>query len=94
MSTTINDIPQGESWATKFRVTTFCDGGTPVSATNLAVGGIHPGVPTLYEGVGIIKTRDRQRELLVVVDTASHQEFAVSYADCWAWEPIEWIENE
>lgn len=94
MSKTINDIPQGESWATKFRTTTFVRDGVPVVANNLALGEAHPGEPKLYEGLGIIKTRDTARELLELIDTQSQQQFTVSYADCWAWEPIEWIENE
>jgi len=94
MSKTINDIPPGESWATKFRTTTFCLDGVPVTATNLALGQPHPGEPTVYEGLGIIKTRDKDSELLELIDTQSQQQFTVNYADCWAWEPIEWIENE
>ena len=94
MSKTINDIPPGESWATKFRTTTFCVDGVPVRVKNLALGEKHPGEPTVYEGLGIIKTRDTTSELLEVIDTQTQDVFTVSYQDCWAWEPIEWIENE
>jgi len=91
---TLDDIPQGESWATRFRVTTFVRDGVPVRASLLQPGQAHPGVPQVYEGLGIIRTRDTASQMLLVIDSEHHLEFRVSYADCWAWEPIEWIENE
>ena len=42
----IKDIPAGESWACRFKTTTFLDSeGQPVEAFNLALGQAHPGVP-------------------------------------------------
>lgn len=89
-TTTLDDIPAGTAWATRFRTTTFVQDGAPVRAHNLAIGATHPGSPELYEGLGIIKTRDTLAQYLVVVDTLSGQEFTVAYKDCWDWDTIEW----
>jgi len=93
MKTTIDLIPQGESWATRFWCTTFVVDGVPVRVQNLAVGQTHPGTVERYEGIGIIKTRDSAQQLLCVIDTQSQQEFVVPYANTWDPEPIEWTEE-
>ena len=92
---TLDDIPLGTSWATRFRTVTFVtEQGTPVRPAYLKPGDIHPGTPGAYEGIGIIKTRDRDQKLLTVIDTESHLEFTVSYEDCWDWDTIEWITSD
>lgn len=89
---TIDDIPQGESWATRFRTTTFVnDQGVPVRPGFLEIGGVHPGKPALYEGIGVIKTRDSANRMLTVIDSECYLEFTVSYDDCWEWDTVEWI---
>jgi hypothetical protein len=93
MKTTIDLIPQGESWATRFWCTTFVVDGVPVRVQNLAVGQTHPGTVERYEGIGIIKTRDSAQQLLCVIDSQSQQEFVVPYANTWDPEPIEWTEE-
>lgn len=87
---TLDELPQGTAWATRFRTVTFLRAGKPVQAHNLAVGQTHPGEPGEYESLGIIKIRDSAKRLLVVVDTASQQEFTVAYDDCWDWDTVEY----
>ena len=90
---TLDDLPAGSSWATRFRTTTFVDTtGRPVRPAHLAPGDVHPGTPQVYEGLGVIKTRDSERQLLVVVDTRSSLEFTVAYGDCWDWDSVEYVE--
>ncbi len=87
----IEDIPVGESWACRFRTTTFLDeDGVPISA-NLQLGQAHPGTPGLYEGIGVIQVRDLENQRVQLQDTASLQQFTVSVDDCWDVDTIEWI---
>ena len=89
----IEDIPVGESWACRFRTTTFLDeDGMPRSA-NLQLGQAHPGTPGLYEGIGVIQVRDLENQRVQLQDTASLQQFTVSFDDCWDVDTIEWIEE-
>ena len=87
---TLDELPQGTSWATRFRTTTFLKDGKPITAPNLAVGERHPGTPGEYEGLGIIVLRDSDKQMLEVIDTESQQRFTVRYADCWDWDEVEW----
>ena len=89
----IKDIPAGQSWACKFRTTTFLDSdGTPVTATNLQLGQAHPGKPGVYESLGVICTRDAAAALVELQDTRTGQQFVVSFDDCWDCDTIDWIE--
>jgi hypothetical protein len=90
---TLDELPAGTSWATKFRTTTFLRDGEPITA-NLAVGERHPGTPGVYEGVGVIVKRDSKTKMLEVIDTASQQRFTVSYDNCWDWDEVLWNEKE
>lgn len=90
----IKDIPAGESWACRFRTTTFLDSnGKPVEAVNLALGQAHPGTPGVYESVGVIQVRDieNSRVQLQCVDTL--KQFTVAFEDCWDVDTIEWVED-
>ena len=87
---TLDELPQGTSWATRFRTTTFLDNGVPVQAHNLQIGEQHPGTPGVYEGLGVIAVRDSDAKMLEVIDTASQQRFRVSYEDCWDWDEVLW----
>ena len=89
---TLDDLPAGTSWATRFRTTTFLLNGMPVRA-NLAPGERHPGTPGVYEGLGVIVRRDSGTKMLEVIDTASQQRFTVSYDNCWDWDEVEWNEQ-
>ena len=89
----IKDINAGESWACKFRTTTFLDlEGVPVTAVNLQLGQAHPGTPGVYESVGIIARRDLDNNLVELVDSRTQKQFVVAVADCWDIDTIDWIE--
>ena len=90
----IEDIPVGESWACRFRTTTFLDANQkPVEAHNLQLGQAHPGVPGEYTSIGVIQVRDieNQRVQLQCVETL--KQFTVSFDDCWDVDTIEWQEE-
>ncbi len=90
---TIHNITTGESWACRFRTTTFLDSnGEPVKVTNLQMGQAHPGAPGEYTSIGIIQVRDKDREVVQLEDTRSHQQFVVDFEDCWDIDRIEWQE--
>ncbi len=90
---TIQDITAGESWACRFRTTTFLDSdGAPVEQKNLQLGQAHPGTPGTYESIGIIQVRDSKREVVQLEDVESHQQFVVDFQDCWDIDRIEWQE--
>lgn len=92
--TDIKDIPAGESWACRFRTTTFLDSdGKPVEAYNLALGQAHPGVPGEYEGIGVIQVRDLEKERVQLQCTESLKQFTVAFDDCWDIDTIEWAEE-
>ena len=89
----IEDIPAGESWACRFRTTTFVDAeGEPVTA-NLQLGQAHPGEPKVYEGIGIIQVRDVEQRRVQLQDTTSLRQFTVNFDDCWDVDTIEWTEE-
>jgi len=90
----IQDIPAGESWACRFRVTTFVDSeGAPVS-TSLQPGEVHPGTPQLYEGIGIIQVRDTENRRVQLQDVDSLAVFTVNFEDTWDVDRVEWQETE
>ena len=83
----ILDVQPGSSYACKFRVTTMLDElGRP--APNLS------DVPLkgagVYESFGLIKQRDTQQELVVVVDESTNREFVVEFANLWDIDTVEW----
>lgn len=91
----IRDVPTGESWGCRFRITTFLDDqGAPVSATNLQMGQAHPGTPGEYTGIGVIQVRDTERELVQLQDVATLEQHTVSFADIWDLDTIEWVEDQ
>lgn len=90
----IKDIPAGESWACRFKTTTFLDAnGLPIEAYNLALGSAHPGKPGVYEGIGVIQVRDLDQSRVQLQCTASLKQFTVDFADCWDIDTIEWTEE-
>ena len=90
----IRDIPAGESWACRFKTTTFLGAdGQPVAARNLALGQAHPGSPGVYEGIGVIQVRDLENNRVQLQCTKSLVLFTVDFADCWDVDTIEWQEE-
>lgn len=90
----IRDIPAGESWACRFKTTTFLDSaGNPIEAYNLALGHAHPGKPGVYEGVGVIQVRDLENQRVQLQCVESLKQFTVAFEDCWDVDTIEWIKE-
>ena len=90
----IRDIPAGESWACRFKTTTFLDSeGKPIEAYNLALGHAHPGKPGVYEGVGVIQVRDLENQRVQLQCVDSFKQFTVDFKDCWDVDTIEWIKE-
>lgn len=84
-----DDIPVGESYACRFRVTTMLDTlGRP--APNLSDTPLKG--PGEYESLGIITTRDKETRLLRLEDTKSRKTFVVSYDDVWDIDTVDWQE--
>ena len=78
----MNDIEPGSSWACKFQVATL------VNENNIAVE--ENGKPGVYEGLGIIKTRDCENRLVELVDTETERVFVVPWDDCRDIDEVEW----
>jgi hypothetical protein len=90
----IQDIPAGESWGCRFKITTFLDeSGKPVAARNLAIGQTHPGQPGVYEGIGVIQVRDIENRRVQLQDVATFEQYTVSFDDVWDVDTIEWVED-
>lgn len=90
----IKDIPAGTSWACKFRTTTFLDkAGQPIEAYNLALGQAHPGLPGLYESIGVIQVRDVENQRVQLQCVNSLKQFTVPFEHCWDLDTIEWTEE-
>ena len=86
----IQDIPTGESWACRFRTTTFLDAqGLPTTA-QLQLGQAHPGEPGEYEGIGVIQVRDVENRRVQLQDVETLLQFTVDFDDCWDVDTIEW----
>lgn len=85
-----HDCVPGEPWACQFRTHTFLDEqGMPTQAKNLQLGQAHPGTPGVYQGIGLVKTRDLANNLVELVDVQSELTFIVSIDDTWAYDRAE-----
>lgn len=90
---TLEEIVAGESWACRFKTTTFVNNeGKPVQA-QLNIGQAHPGKPGTYEGLGVIEVRDTEKRLVQVYDVESHQRFTVNFDDCWDVDRVDWTDE-
>ena len=89
----IEDIPAGESWACRFKVTTFVDkkSGLAVEDKNVQPGQAHKGIPGEYESIGIIEVRDNTSRIVQLIDTVTNITFKVGYDFCWDIDKVEWI---
>lgn len=47
-----------------------------------------------YEGFGLLKRRDLENELVIVVDNEIDKEFVVPFADIWGIDDVEIIKEE
>ena len=90
----LEELTVGESWACKFKVTTFVDEQGKVIDAKLCVGEKHPGKPSVYEGLGIIKVRDVENDLVKLIDVESKKEFCVAWENCWDPDTIEWSSDD
>jgi len=83
----IEDITPGKSYACKFRTTTMLDDlGRP--APNLS--DVPLKGPGVYEGFGVLTTRDLDSRLVKLIDEKSSKEFTVSFDDIWDVDTVEW----
>ena len=83
----IQEIEPGGSYACKFRVTTMLDAqGNPAQ---LNVGDAAEG-PGEYTGLGVIRTRDLDTQLVVLVDVATERTYTVSFDSIWDIDTVEW----
>ena len=85
----IKDIKPGQSYACKFKIKTMVDSlGRP--APNLSdqpLAGIK-----MYEGLGLLLTRDSKQELVELRDEKSGKVFVCPYDDIWDIDDAEFIE--
>jgi hypothetical protein len=83
----IEDIIVGESYACKFRVKTMLDelGRPAPNLTDIPLDGVG-----IYEGIGILMTRDTEQRLVKLKDEKSSNEFVVSYDDIWDVDTVDW----
>lgn len=91
---TFDTITQGESWACKFKVVTWCDAQGQPTEADLAPGEAHPGTPQEYIGLGVIHERDVDKRLLRVQDTASNWMFTVEESAAWDFDRVEFVPVE
>ncbi len=91
----MEDIPSGESWACRFKTTTFVDPdtGMAVEDKNLAVGAAHRGLPSEYTSIGLIQIRDSDTKIVQVLDTVSSITVKVPFEQCWDLDTVEWIND-
>lgn len=88
---TPRDITAGETWACRYRTTVML-GHDDKPVQNLKLGETAKG-PGTVEGIGIIKTRDIERELLEVVDIQTQKTHVVAFQDVWDIDRAELIED-
>ena len=86
----IRDVIPGESYACKFRVETQLDtlGRPAPNLTDVPVRGTGT-----YEGFGVLKQRDLEQQLVIVVDHKSDREFVCGFDDIWDIDTVEWRDS-
>lgn len=91
----ISELRSGESYGCRFRVQTFIDADSkPRSTKNLQPGEVlKDAKPGEYCGFGAISKRDRDRQLLEIVDLENPGfTWTVSWTDVWDVDTIEWTD--
>lgn len=93
MQDTINNIPEGESWACTYTITAWLDTqGQPIATPkNLQPGQAHPGTPGEYTGIGVLQTRDQTKLLVQLWDPRLEKSVTVHYNNTRDWDTVEWI---
>ena len=87
----IEDVKPGQSYACKFRVETMLDDmGRP--APNLSDQPLKG--KGLYEGLGVLVSRDMNTRLVELEDEKSKKKFVVSFDDIWDIDTVEWVDAE
>lgn len=85
----IEDIETGKSYGCKFKVTTMLDA-LDRPATNLSDQPLKG--PGVYEGFGVIQTRDLKAQLVELYDTTARKTFVVDFKDIWDIDDVEYTD--
>lgn len=87
----IEDVKPGKSYACKFKVRTMLDNlGRP--APNLSDQPLAGEL--MYEGLGVLVSRDMNTRLVELEDEKSKKKFVVSFDDIWDIDTVEWVDAE
>jgi len=86
----IENIIPGNAYACKFRVKTMLDehGRPAPNLTDTPLNSVG-----VYEGFGLLKQRDTEQGLVIVVDNKSSKEFIVPFSDIWDVDAVEFTEE-
>lgn len=86
----ITEIVPGQSYACKFKVETMVDtfGRPAPNLSDTPLAGVK-----VYEGLGILKQRDLEQRLVVLMDEKSRKDFVVSFDNIWDIDEVEWSEE-
>ena len=87
----IEDVKPGESYACYFRATTMLDelGRPAPNLSDIPIKG-----PGVYEGFGVLTTRDTRTRLVKILDEKSKKEFTVPFDDIWDIDTVEWVAQD
>ena len=87
----IEDVVPGESYACYFRATTMLDelGRPAPNLSDIPIKG-----PGVYEGFGVLTTRDTRTRLVKILDESTGKEFTVSFDDIWDIDTVEWVAGD
>ena len=87
----IRDIMPGGSYACKFKVEQMLeqDGGLFTGLNDARIAGLG-----MYEGFGLLLTRDVGNELVRIQEQKSGKTITVPFAQIWDVDEVEWIETE
>ena len=84
----VQDIIPGDSYACKFRIETMLDElGQPPGLNDIPLVG-----KGLYEGFGVIMTRDLEQGFVKIRDQESLYHFVVPISDIWDIDTVDWVE--
>lgn len=88
MIKSFDDCVAGESYACRYKIETMLDShGQPVNPLNPTPKLQGPGV---WEGLGVVRTRDSEQRLVELRDTQTDRVHIVSWDDCWDIDTVVW----